>query len=111
MNKEPKVKITVLKAFEPNEVFPEPLFKEMENSPCNIHKEGQVFYCGGRYGLDPHRNEPEGFCAYAWNAIFPYVTTMMSGGDFESVYKEPGVAVIACPDGLRPVIFKLELLR
>jgi len=73
----------------------------MEHEPCEIHKEGQVFYF--------EENQPEGFCNYAWNAIFPYVTTLSWGGDFKSVYKEPGVAVIACPDGLRPVIFKLEL--
>ena len=96
-----RLKITVLKVFKPEEVFEDSPFKAMEHEPCEIHREGQVFYF--------EENQPEGFCNYAWNAIFPYVTTLSWGGDFKSVYKEPGVAVIACPDGLRPVIFKLEL--
>jgi len=33
---------------------------------------------------------------------------LKNGGEFPSFYDEPGVAAITCPDGLRPVLYKVE---
>jgi len=53
------------------------------------------------------RTTPEGMCLGAWNAIAPYVTTLLCGGNFPWE-KEKGVATIHCPD---PKGISLELKR
>ena len=95
-----KVKITVLKRFNPEEVFKDQPVKAKYSGPCAIFKEGQVFYVDD--------SMPTGFCPYAWDAIFWVIVTLRSNGNFSEWYEEPGVAVVCCTDGLRPVIFKLE---
>lgn len=98
-----KVKITVLKT-----TFDEELAKEYGVdglSTCPFHKPGQVFYA------DYAR--PDGFCDEAWKAIYQYVFAMAHGAPeglwyFGDWIKTPGVAIVSCNDGLRPVIFKLE---
>ena len=67
--------------------------------------EGDVFY--GDYA------KPEGFCDEARKAIYQYVFALSHGAGEELFYyndwiREPGVAIVCCNDGLRPVIFKLE---
>ena len=97
-----KVKITILKT-----TLQEDLIKEygIEGlSTCPLMDEGQIFYT--------FISRPEGFCDGAWNAIYPYVFAMAQGaGDslFDGEWiKTPGVAIVSCNDGLRPVIMKLE---
>ena len=96
-----KVKITVLKT-----TFQEDLVKEYGVdglSTCPLMEEGQIFYAD--------ISRPDGFCDGAWNAIYPYVFAMAQGrGDlFDGDWiKTPGVAIVSCNDGLRPVIMKLE---
>ena len=68
-------------------------------------KVGDVFYAD--YA------KPAGFCDEAWKAIYQYVFALAHGADKELFYygdwiKEPGVAIVSCNDGLRPVIMKLE---
>lgn len=60
---------------------------------------------GDRFVVD--WETPEGLCLGAWDAIAPYIMTLLCGGDFpwES---EPGYAEIHCPD---PVGITLELKR
>ena len=97
-----KVKITVLRR-----TLQEDLSREYgaENLPrCPMLREGQVFYAD--YA------KPEGLCDEAWKAIYQYVFALAHGvretfyfGDW---IREPGVAIVSCNDGLRPVIFKLE---
>ena len=81
-----KVKITVLKT-----TFQEDLAKE--------------------YGIEDWA-KPEGFCDEAWKAIYQYVFALSHGVDDLFYYgdwiKKPGIAIVSCNDGLRPVIFKLE---
>ena len=71
---------------------------------CPMLKEGQVFYAD--YA------KPEGFCDEAWKAIYQYVFALSHGVDNLFYYgdwiKKPGIAIVSCNDGLRPVIFKLE---
>ena len=75
--------------------------KAKYSGPCPYFEDGQVFNV-----VDEEM--PKGFCSYAWDAIFWGIVALRSGGDFLEWYEEPGVAVWCCPDGLRPVIFKLE---
>jgi uncharacterized repeat protein (TIGR04076 family) len=74
---------------------------------CPFLKEGDVFYAD--YA------KPEGFCEEAWKAIYQYAFALAhgTGKDGELLYfgdwiRKPGVAICACNDGIRPVIFKLE---
>jgi uncharacterized repeat protein (TIGR04076 family) len=55
----------------------------------NIHEIGQDFLVG--------KTTPEGICLGAWNAIAPFVTALLLGGDLPSG-KEKGVMKIHCPD-------------
>ena len=101
MNKEAScIKITVLKRFDTKEVFKDPPVKAKYSGPCPIFEEGQVFYVDDSL--------QSGFCPYALDSIFLAVIALKSNGNFSEWYDEPGVAVGCCPDGLRPVIFKLE---
>ena len=57
--------------------------------------------------------KPQGFCDEAWKAIYQYVFALAHGADKSLFYygdwfKKPGVAIVSCNDGLRPVIMKLE---
>ena len=97
-----KVKITVLKT-----MFFEDLAKEYGAeglTACPFLKEGQVFYA------DYAR--PDGFCDEAWKAIYQYVFALAHGVNdiwyYNDWIKTPGVAIVSCNDGLRPVIMKLE---
>ena len=100
-----KVKITVLET-----TFNERLVKEYGAEglgKCPLMSEGQVYH--GDWA------KPKGFCDEAWKAIYQYVFALAhgagSGGGlfyYGDWIKIPGVAICACNDGLRPVIFKLE---
>ena len=98
-----KVKITVLKT-----MLNEDLAKEYGIpglKACPMMKVGDVFYAD--YA------KPEGFCDEAWKAVYQYVFALAHGADRGLFYygdwiKEPGVAIVSCNDGLRPVIMKLE---
>lgn len=103
MGEKTRIKITVVKVFKPEEVFAEAPFPEMKLGPCEKHYEGQVFH------FSQAEDMPGGFCSSAWGAIFPFIITMIYGGDFRNYYKEPGVGIFCCTDGLRPVVFKLEV--
>ena len=98
------VKITVLKRFDPAEVFEKsPVTPEQPMKACDFFKDFQEFIASGN---DP--KVPDGFgCSAAWASIFPYVLSLSSGGESWWL-KEKHVAIAACIDGLRPVIFKLE---
>ena len=99
-----KVKITVLKRFEPSEVFEEAPVDVEGLTACSLFTDGQEFI------VDESGKMPKGFCYWAWNDIFKAVTTLRFGGNF-SWHSEKGVSVNCCTDGLRPVIFKLERIE
>ncbi len=97
-----KVKITILKT-----TLQEDLAKEygVENiSTCPLMNEGEEYYAD--YA------KPENFCDEAWKAIYQYVFALAHGAKNTWYYgdwiKTPGVAIVSCNDGLRPVIMKLE---
>jgi uncharacterized repeat protein (TIGR04076 family) len=97
-----KVKITVLKRLEPSQVFEKsPVTPVSPLGPCDVFRDGQVFT------VETNGRMPDGFCTSAWHAIFCTTRILSFGGNLPW-YKEKGVAVDCCTDGLRPVIFKLE---
>ena len=101
MAKPHNVKITVLKRFNPSEVFKKsPVTPISSTEACKMFKDGQEFIVNGL-------KMPEGFCTSAWISIYPNARLLSFGGDLPW-YKEKGVAVNCCIDGLRPVVFKLE---
>jgi len=98
-----RVKITVLRRFSPSEVFKTNPVTPVNPNPeaCGLFKDGQEFV------VDRSLNMPEGFCTSAWVSLYGSVRTLAFGGTFPW-YKEKGVAIHCCIDGLRPVVFKLE---
>jgi uncharacterized repeat protein (TIGR04076 family) len=104
LSEQVQLKISVLRRFEPSEVFKElPVTPVGDLPACEYFEDGQEFIIEG--------NEmPEGFCSAAWKAINPSVKTLLDGGDYHWI-EEKGVLVTCCLDGLRPVIFKLERAR
>ncbi|MBU7014563.1 MAG: TIGR04076 family protein [Theionarchaea archaeon] len=97
-----QVKITVVKRMHPSEVFENPPVTPAESlGACGILKDGQQFVSKGGA-------MPEGFpCTSAWITLFPSVRVLSFGGDMPW-FKEKGISIVCCHDGLRPVIFKLE---
>jgi uncharacterized repeat protein (TIGR04076 family) len=96
-----KVRITVLRRFDPSEVFAKsPVTTVAPMEECGVFKDGQEFIVDGM-------NMPDGFCNSAWVSIYSNVRLLGYGGNLPW-YKEKGVAINCCIDGLRPVIFKLE---
>jgi uncharacterized repeat protein (TIGR04076 family) len=97
-----EVKITVLKRFDPSEVFEKSPVTPVEPlKACGLFRDGQKFVVGKDVKM------PEGFCTSAWVAIYPNVRILSFGGDLPW-FKEKGVVINCCTDGLRPVVFKLE---
>ncbi len=96
-----KVKITVLKRFSPPEVFEtSPVTTMTPFGACELFADGQEF-------VVEDMRMPEGFCTTAWVSIYSNVRILSFGCNLPW-FKEKGVAINSCIDGLRPVIFKLE---
>ena len=97
-----KVKITVLKTTFDADLAAE--YGAPGLGKCPMLTERQVF-CAD-YA------KPAGLCDEAWKAIYQYVFALAHGASglfyFGDWIRQPGVAVVSCNDGLRPVIFKLE---
>ena len=98
-----RVRITVLKTTFDQELAREYGVKGL--GPCPMMKAGDVFLAD--YA------KPDHFCDEAWKATYQYVFALAHGSGTELFYygdwiRTPGVAIVSCNDGLRPVIFKLE---
>jgi uncharacterized repeat protein (TIGR04076 family) len=73
---------------------------------CPRHQEGDVFESksGGK---------PEGLCDDAWRAMQHYVFALAAQASdiYEDRWlKSQKVIINTCPDGFRPVVFKLEAI-
>ncbi len=102
MTERNKVKITVLRRFKPSEVFKtSPVTPVNPPEACGRYIDGQEFI------VFEDLRMPEGFCASAWNSIYCNIKILSFGGNLPW-FKEKGVTINCCIDGLRPVIFKLE---
>ena len=70
-----------------------------------IQTEGDVFlYDGGAVC-------PEGLCPWAWIDLYSAIATLYAGGDENTWYRHGGTRILCCTDGIRPVVYKLELVR
>lgn len=49
-----------------------------------------------------------GMCAWAYNSLLPFVTTLRFGGRFP--WREEPMARLCCPDADNPVVFKLSIV-
>ncbi len=102
-----KCKITILKTTLQKDLAEEYGIKGF--STCPLMKEGQVFYSD--YA------KPDGFYDEAWKAIYQYVFALSNGSDgwydetLIDTKKHPGVVIVSCNDGLRPVIIKIERIE
>ena len=97
-----QIRITVLRRFSPTEVFEtSPVTPVKPLGSCGLYSDGQEFIVGEDLKM------PEGFCPGAWHTMYCSVRTLAFGGNLPW-YKEKGVAINCCTDGLRPVVFKLE---
>ena len=96
------VKITVVKQFSPKDVIGKE-FIRADGTP--IEK------CGMKEGLEftvtESGNMPEGFCHHAWYGLYKNIALLQCGGGFPNWTGEDMIYT-ACPDGIRPVCFKLE---
>ena len=97
-----KVKITVVKNFTAEEVFGEKFYKPSgkEIVPCGFKK-------GEEFMVDETGSMPEGFCHHAWYGIYKAVNFIQYGGSFDD-WSGEGIVYGTCPDGIRPVIYKVE---
>ncbi len=100
-----KVKITIVKRLDPSEIFKKiPVETVGPIKACDRWADGQDFIVG-EDGRIPTRE----FCNNAWDVLWGRVRALAFGADYPW-FKEKGVDVVCCVDGLRPVIFKLERL-
>jgi uncharacterized repeat protein (TIGR04076 family) len=94
-----KIRITILKTTINNEYAGEYCSEVV--TKCPIFKEGAVFV------IDKFE-KPEGFCVWAWQDLFYMIHTLWNGGSFDPWYKQKGVVIGCCTDGIRPVFFRIE---
>jgi len=96
------VKITVVKQFSPEDVIGKAFIRE-DGTP--ITKCGMTE--GKEFIVDETGNMPEEFCHHAWYGLYKNVSILQCGGGF-SGWTGNDMIYTACPDGIRPVCFKLE---
>lgn len=102
MGKMYKVKITVLKRALYPALAEQYLSNPASLAQCEMYHDGQEFIADGFLAC------PEGFCAEAWQAIWPNCLAISRGGTFAPYTKHENKWVTCCTDGLRPVTFLLE---
>ena len=99
-----KLKISVIKIVDPEEFFDEPPVEKLDwMVKCPYYTDGQEY-------IISKDKMPEGFCESAWRSIYPSVDVLINGGNY-SYFKEKGVSIVCCNDGLRPVVFKVERIE
>ena len=72
---------------------------------CPFHQKGQVLYSDGI-------NPPDGMCGVAWQVIAPMARQLSLGELVQpsgTWLNDDTIGVFACADGIRPVIFLLEV--
>ena len=95
-----KLKITVVKRD-----FYKDLADEYANKDvgiCEAVKDGQVYILEGP-------DKPEDFCSWAWADIQRDVVAILYGASYPWINR-PNAVISCCTDGIRPVVFKLELI-
>ena len=99
-----KVKISVLKKCFYEELADAYLTEGKEVGACPLLNEGDVFlYDGGAV-------MPEGFCPWAWIDIYRGVNALAAGASYKPWNNRDGIQILCCTDGVRPVVFSLEVV-
>jgi len=96
------VKITVLKKLEVRDIHKEYASEDI-HSTCIKYKEGQEY-------LSKNCDKPEAFCSTSWAGVQSKVMFLALGHDYPK-NKKRGTDIYCCPDGLHPVIYKLERIE
>ena len=96
------VKISVVKQFTPKDVIGEDF----------VRPNGQpIVLCGMKEGMEFLVDEsgamPEGLCHHAWYGLYKNISILRQGGGFPN-WTGQDMIYTACPDGIRPVCFKVE---
>ena len=101
-----RLKITVERIFTPMEVFGHEIKQASDGKPippCQFFKTGQEFIAENGF------TRPDGFCGWAWRDLTVRLTKFDLLDDMD--WPEKNMTYVACGDGVRPVIFKLERLE
>ncbi len=94
-----KIKITVLDVLLKKDLWAEYIAEPPQACP---------FFTIGDEFLIEEFAMPKGFCTWAWQDLFYVFYSLWKGGTSVPWYKEHGVSIVSCTDGLRPVTFKIE---
>ncbi|MDF1537576.1 MAG: TIGR04076 family protein [Candidatus Thorarchaeota archaeon] len=100
-----KMKIAVVRKFSPEEVFGHELLQSSDGTPiptCSFFEKGQEFITENSF------TRPEGFCGWAWRDLTVRLTKFDLIDDMD--WPEKDMTYVACGDGVRPVVFRLERL-
>ena len=95
------VRIKVLKKIEVSDVHKE-YAAEGVHSVCRKQNEGQEY-------ISKNVQKPQGLCSWVWPVIQEKVVFLALGHDYPWI-RQSGVEIVCCPDGLHPVLYKLERL-
>lgn len=101
-----KLKITVERIFTPKEVFGHEIRQTSNGNAiprCPVFEVGQEFIAENGFTC------PDGFCGSAWRDLTVRLTMFDLIEDMD--WPRKGMTYVACGDGVRPVIFKLERLK
>ncbi|WP_371804554.1 TIGR04076 family protein [Candidatus Lokiarchaeum ossiferum] len=109
-----KGKITVLKRTFHADLAEE--YLQTKTGPCGEFEDGQEFI------VSSPSAKPESFpCSFAWHDIHKILITLMQGGNFKNYVGKTGkiwkwmkadnAYITCCVDGIRPVIFKIEVFE
>jgi len=85
VEKASRLKITVLRRFEPEEVL-DTEYKGGATSACSVYEDGQVLHVEEGGGM------PKVFCGGAWGDLYKVVQTLQFNGNFKW-FGDPGVSV------------------
>lgn len=100
-----RVRITVLKREFYPDLAQQYLSEGSDAGPCPLHAVGDSYlYEGGA-------EKPDGLCPWAWIGLYSAVCTLAAGGDQNTWYRDGGTRIRCCTDGVRPVVFRLEMVR
>lgn len=98
----PKLKITVIKTFSPEDVFGQEYRLPSGELAKRCHlKEGQSW--------ETKWEMPNGFCRWAWEDLRKDRYLLYFGGNIPDM--DEGLVYVSCSDGKSPVVFKLERLN
>jgi uncharacterized repeat protein (TIGR04076 family) len=100
-----QIKITVIKQFEPKDIIGEDFIRQdgRKIEKCGIN-EGMEFL------VQEGGDMPSDFCHHAWYGLYKNIAILQNGGNF-SGWTGKNLIYAACPDGIRPVIFKVERIE